>query len=111
MTPAAAAKVSIQAPARGATRQRVAPHRAIDHLRTGPGFKLACGRLPDTGRDLCSQPTVSRRENAPTLREVIHLTYAMIDTGSGGPARRNSFPRLRSWSDMAVSCSRRIGWH
>ena len=32
----------------------------LDHLRTDPGFKLACGRLPDTGRDLCSQPTVSR---------------------------------------------------
>jgi hypothetical protein len=31
----------------------------LDHLRTDPGFKLACGRLPDTGRDLCSQPTMS----------------------------------------------------
>ena len=35
----------------------------LDHLRTDPGFKLACGRLPDSGRDLCSQPTVSRWEN------------------------------------------------
>jgi len=51
----------------------------LDHLRTDPGFKLACGRLPDSGRDLCSQPTVSRGENAPTLREVIRRTYAMID--------------------------------
>ncbi|MBB2159751.1 transposase, partial [Gluconacetobacter sacchari] len=25
----------------------------LDHLRRDPGFKLACGRLPDTGRDLC----------------------------------------------------------
>lgn len=31
----------------------------LDHLRTDPGFKLACGRLPDTGDDLCSQPTMS----------------------------------------------------
>ena len=52
----------------------------LDHLRTDPGFKLACGRLPDSGSDLCSQPTVSRWENAPTLREVVRLTYAMIDT-------------------------------
>src|SRR6195952_5956983 len=52
----------------------------LDHLRGDPGFKLACGRLPDTGRDLCSQPTMSRWENAPTLREIIRLTYAMIDT-------------------------------
>src|ERR1022692_693245 len=49
----------------------------LDHLRTDPGFKLACGRLPDTGDDLCSQPTVSRWENAPTLREVVRMTYAM----------------------------------
>src|ERR1700748_1891756 len=52
----------------------------LDHLRHDPGFKLACGRLPDSGSDLCSQPTVSRWENAPTLREVIRMTYAMIDT-------------------------------
>ena len=51
----------------------------LDHLRSDPGFKLACGRLPDSGGDLCSQPTVSRWENMPSLREVIRLTYAMID--------------------------------
>jgi hypothetical protein len=51
----------------------------LDHLRDDPGFKLACGHLPDSGADLCSQPTVSRWENAPTLREVIRLTYAMVD--------------------------------
>jgi hypothetical protein len=32
----------------------------LDRLRFDPAFKLACGRLPDTGRDLCSQPTMSR---------------------------------------------------
>src|SRR6185437_505446 len=52
----------------------------LDHLRTDPGFKLACGRLPDSGTDLCSQPTVSRWENAPSLRDVIRMTYALIDT-------------------------------
>lgn len=52
----------------------------LDDLRTDPGLKLACGRLPDSGRDLCSQPTVSRRENAPTLRKVIRLTYVLVDT-------------------------------
>ena len=51
----------------------------LDHLRTDPGFKLACGRLPDSGHDLCSQPTVSRWENAPTLREVVRLSYALVD--------------------------------
>ena len=51
----------------------------LDHLRADPAFKLACGRLPDSGADLCSQPTVSRWENAPTLREVVRMTYAMVD--------------------------------
>jgi len=51
----------------------------LDHLRSDPGFKLACGRLPDSGDDLCSQPTMSRWENAPTLREVVRMTYAMVD--------------------------------
>ena len=51
----------------------------LDALRTDPGFKVACGRLPDSGDDLCSQPTVSRWENAPTRREVVRMTYAMID--------------------------------
>ena len=47
-------------------------------LRTDPAFKLACGRLPDTGVDLCSQPTLSQLENAPRLRDVIRLTYALV---------------------------------
>ncbi len=50
-------------------------------------FKLACGRLPGRGLDLCSQPTVSRCENAPTLREVVRLTYATIDTYCASYAR------------------------
>jgi Transposase DDE domain group 1 len=31
----------------------------LDSLRGDPAFKLACGRLPDSGADLCSQPTIS----------------------------------------------------
>ncbi|MHC2407365.1 hypothetical protein ACVMGC_011985 [Bradyrhizobium barranii subsp. barranii] len=59
----------------------------LDHLRSDPAFKLACGRLPDTGRDLCSQPTLSRLENAPRLRDVIRLTYILVD------AWMDSYPR------------------
>jgi hypothetical protein len=51
----------------------------LDVLRSDPAFKLACGRLPDSGRDLCSQPTLSRLENAPHLKDVIRLTYALVD--------------------------------
>jgi hypothetical protein len=59
----------------------------LDHLRGDPGFKLACGRLPDTGHDLCSQPTISRWENAPTLREVVRLSYALVDAWCDSYAR------------------------
>jgi hypothetical protein len=51
----------------------------LDRLRTDPGFKLACGRLPDSGADLCSQPTVSRWENAPALRDLVRLIGVMVD--------------------------------
>lgn len=52
----------------------------LDFLRSDPAFKLACGRLPESGVDLCTQPTLSRLENAPSLKEVaIRLTYALVD--------------------------------
>jgi hypothetical protein len=51
----------------------------LDMLRTDPGFKLACGKLPQSGDDLCSQPTISRWENAPRLREVVRMGHAMVD--------------------------------
>lgn len=51
----------------------------LDSLRFDPAFKLACGRLPDSGRDLCSQPTISRWENAPDLRSVIRLGRVMLN--------------------------------
>jgi hypothetical protein len=31
----------------------------LDDLRSDPAFKLACGRLPESGDDLASQPTKS----------------------------------------------------
>ncbi len=51
----------------------------LDRLRTDPAFKLACGRLPDSGIDLCSQPTCSRLENLPDLRTVIRLGDVLVD--------------------------------
>ena len=51
----------------------------LDRLRTDPAFKLACGRLPDSGLDLCSQPTCSRLENLPDLRTVIRLGRVLVD--------------------------------
>lgn len=72
----------------------------LDLLRVDPAFKLACGRLPDTGRDLASQPTLSRLENTPTLRDVIRLTYALVDQWIASYAR----PPSRVILDIDDTC-------
>jgi hypothetical protein len=59
----------------------------LEYLRKDPAFKLACGRLPDSGVDLCSQPTLSRLENAPSLKDAIRLTYALVDQWTASYAR------------------------
>jgi hypothetical protein len=50
-----------------------------DALRTDPVFKLAVGRLPETGETLCSQPTMSRLENAPSKIELARMMAAMVE--------------------------------
>ena len=61
----------------------------LDHLRRDPAFKLACGRLPDSGVDLCSQPTLSRLENAPRLRDVIRRPmHSSTSEWTRTPSRR-----------------------
>jgi len=44
-----------------------------DALRDDPAFRLAVGRLPETGAALCSQPTMSRLENAPSRIEIARM--------------------------------------
>jgi hypothetical protein len=51
----------------------------LDQLRFDPAFKLACGRLSESGRDLMSQPTLSRLENAPSWRELMRMGLSLID--------------------------------
>jgi hypothetical protein len=51
----------------------------LDALRDDPGFRLALGKLPESGAGLASQPTMSRWENAPTTRELASMMAAMID--------------------------------
>jgi hypothetical protein len=51
----------------------------LDVLRFDPAFKLACGRLSETGDDLMSQPTLSRLENAPSWCELGRMGVSMID--------------------------------
>jgi hypothetical protein len=51
----------------------------LDSLRSDPAFKLACGRLSESGNELMSQPTLSRLENAPSWRELARMGLCLID--------------------------------
>lgn len=51
----------------------------IDALRRDPALKLACGRCPETGSDLMSQPTLSRLENLADWRALARIGLGLID--------------------------------
>src|SRR6266542_351137 len=51
----------------------------LDVLRSDPALKMACGRLPVSGIDLMSQPTLSRLENAPFWRQLARMGLELID--------------------------------
>src|SRR3954471_7572424 len=50
-----------------------------DGLRADPAFKMAVGRAPESGRDLCSQPTMCRLENLPTITALKRMMAAMVE--------------------------------
>ena len=57
-----------------------------DALRADPAFKMAVGRLPERGADLCSQPTMCRLANLPGP---IALKRMMAAIGPGRFASRH----------------------
>src|SRR5258708_5653138 len=50
-----------------------------DALKSDPAFKMAVGRLPESGADLCSQPTISRLENLPGPVALKRMMAAMAE--------------------------------
>jgi Transposase DDE domain group 1 len=50
-----------------------------DALKSDPAFKMAVGRLPESGTDLCSQPTISRLENLPGPVALKRMMAAMVE--------------------------------
>src|SRR6478672_6340191 len=50
-----------------------------DALRSDPAFKMAVGRRPESGTDLCSQPTISRLENLPGPVALKRMMAAMVE--------------------------------
>jgi hypothetical protein len=64
-----------------------------DSLRTDPLLKLVCGRLPESGGPLASQPTMSRLENHISRHTAERLAMALVDLylharGRHGPPAR-----------------------
>ena len=49
-------------------------------LRSDPGLKAACDRLPLTGDDLASQPTMSRLENSVSRTDLYRIALALLET-------------------------------
>src|SRR3546814_4690887 len=52
----------------------------LDALRDDPGFRLALGKLPESGAGLASQPTMSRRseEHTSELQSLMRISYAVF---------------------------------
>ena len=49
-------------------------------LRSDPALKAACDRLPLTGADLASQPTMSRFENSISRTDLYRIGLALLET-------------------------------
>src|SRR5437899_12486793 len=71
-----------------------------DALKSDPAFKMAVGRLPKSGADLCSQPTISRLENLPGAVALKRMMAAigrsvLRPLQRGPPAHRARYRRHR----------------
>jgi hypothetical protein len=64
-----------------------------DGLRADPASKMAVGRAPESGRNLCSQPTMCRLENLPTITALKRMMAAMVELDR---LRRSSLRQLRA---------------
>jgi hypothetical protein len=88
-----------------------------DALRRDPVFKMAVGRLPETGPDLCTQPIMTRLENLPGTVAFKRMMAAMVELfcDSFDPVprrieagyRRHRGPGLRPAAALPVQCAPR----
>jgi hypothetical protein len=65
-----------------------------DSLRTDPLLKLVCGRLPDSGVALASQPTMSRLENHIGRHTAERLAAALVELYIQARRRHGPPPRI-----------------
>jgi hypothetical protein len=61
------------------------------NLRPDPAFKLACGRLPDSGRDLCTARAVYSRLLTPLVGFLGGVVLDFSDRVSGDNSFIESF--------------------
>jgi hypothetical protein len=81
-------------------------------LRTDPAFKMAVGRLPESGAELCSQPTMCRLENLPTataLKRMMARWWTCFATASSrcraGSCSTSTIPRTGCTASSSWRCS------
>lgn len=55
----------------------------LDTLRHDPALKIACGRAPESGAGLPSQPTISRLENLADTRALYRIGIGLVDLFCG----------------------------
>jgi hypothetical protein len=92
---------AVQHPLETLVRQRVlqiacgyADQDDADTLRHDPLLKLVCGRLPDSGPALASQPTFSRLENQVPRQACYRLALTLVDLYLRERGRDGRPPRL-----------------
>ena len=75
-------------------------------LRHDPIFKIALGRLPERGEELCSQSTVSRLENLPSRPDLYRIARALVDQycallrDNQNRSPSDNLPYIRWWSSV-----------
>jgi hypothetical protein len=50
-----------------------------DTLKSDPAFKMAVGRLPESGAELCSRPTINRLETLPSPTALKRMMAAVVE--------------------------------
>jgi hypothetical protein len=85
-------------------------------LRRDPVFKMAVGHVPESGEPLCSQPTMSRLENAPGRTEIarmmgcIAFDGGMLSSNAGVLLLRGVEQRLGIAARLAAHLLARNRW-